>query len=185
MVLCMSHPCPLFSLHWTRRWSENIDKIVTFGRPSVLKLVRSAGSPNVPGDCPINYISQHLVARADPCDARNWVSLGIGHPGVNQPTRGVKVRAGWMIYDPDLSSVEHEHQVSKKRSTNTIANRNGSFGYKIVTRLQELSESELKQLAENWDVSVGRGGALLPSALDGSRQTKNLTATVGHFTLDL
>ena len=108
------------------------DKIVTFGRPSVLKLVRSAGSPNVPGDCPINYISQHLVARADPCDARNWVSLGIGHPGVNQPTRGVKVRAGWMIYDPDLSSIGQEHQVSKKRSTNTIANRNGSFGCKIV-----------------------------------------------------
>ena len=108
------------------------DKIVTFGRPSVLKLVRSAGSPNVPGDCPINYISQHLVARADPCDARNWVSLGIGHPGVNQPTKGVKVRAGWMIYDPDLSSIGQEHQVSKKRSTSTVANRNGSFGCKIV-----------------------------------------------------
>ena len=116
-------------------WSEKIDKIVTFGRPSVLKLVRSAGSPNVPGDCPINYISQHLVARADPCDARNWVSLGICHPGVNQPTRGVKVRAGWMIYDPDLSSIEHEHRVSKKRSTSTVANWNGSFGCKIVTRL--------------------------------------------------
>ena len=116
-------------------WSEKIDKIVTFGRPSVLKLVRSAGSPNVPGDCPINYISQHLVARADPCDARNWVSQGICHPGVNQPTRGVKVRAGWMIYDPDLSSIEHEHQVSKKRSTSTVAIWNGSFGCKTVTEI--------------------------------------------------
>ena len=85
-------------------------------RPNVLRLVRGAGSPNVPGDCPINYISQYLVARADPCDARNWVSLGICHPGVNQPTR-----AGWMIYDPDLSSIEHEHRVSKKRSTSTVA----------------------------------------------------------------
>ena len=120
----------LSALNGQMKWKN--DKIVTFGRTNFLKLVRSAGSPNVPGDCPINYISQHLVARADPCDARNWVSLGIGHPGVNQPTRGVKVRAGWMIYDPDLSSIGQEHQVSKKRSTSTVANRNGSFGCKIV-----------------------------------------------------
>ena len=108
---------------------------MTFGRPSVLKLVRSAGFPNVLGDCPINYISQHLVARADPCDARNWVSLGSCHPGVNQPNRGVRVRAGWMIYDPDLSSIEHEHQVSKKDPPAQLLFEMGHLGARQLQKL--------------------------------------------------